>query len=186
MKRQNSKHSQCKFCTESLLFSKVKFGSHGIGESVIKWDVDDLYSESCPKDMKVSSELSSPPSTHDLSRSLMVKADSYCVAPSNFKNSVEFCFRYFQQLCSPHITMFSLFPLFLPLVSHTVTASANFCEISNYYSSIPELSDGKPTTRAGWESLINKLHVLLASTHVTVPYTSSNTDVVRFYLFLCL
>jgi hypothetical protein len=69
------------------------------------------------------------------------------------------------------------------------SSSTASCDLSNFYSSIPELSDGKPTTRVGWESLLSKLHDLLASTHVTVPYTSSNTDVVGgeacFLLLLC-
>lgn len=65
----------------------------------------------------------------------------------------------------------------LLLLFHLTGTSAS-CELSSFYSSIPELNDGKPTTRAGWENVLNKLNNLLEETHVTVPYTStSSTDV---------
>ena len=70
-----------------------------------------------------------------------------------------------------HLLILFLFPSY-------ASASASSCHPSSFYSSIPELANGKPTTRAGWESVLDQLHTLLESSHVTVPYTSTNTDVV--------
>ena len=73
----------------------------------------------------------------------------------------------------------------------TLSVSAS-CDSSSFYASIPELSDGKPTTRTSWESILSQLNELLENTHNTVPYTSTNTDVVNYslceisYLLFCL
>jgi hypothetical protein len=74
-----------------------------------------------------------------------------------------------------HLLILFLFPSY---ASASASASASSCHPSSFYSSIPELANGKPTTRAGWESVLDQLHTLLESSHVTVPYTSTNTDVV--------
>mmetsp|Transcript_4286 Transcript_4286/g.7289 ORF Transcript_4286/g.7289 Transcript_4286/m.7289 type:complete len:97 (-) Transcript_4286:1679-1969(-) len=73
--------------------------------------------------------------------------------------------------------MSMLFYVTFLLLVHLSGSNAS-CELSSFYSSIPELSNGKPTTRDGWESVLNKLNNLLEDTHVTVPYTSTSTDVV--------
>mmetsp|Transcript_4287 Transcript_4287/g.7291 ORF Transcript_4287/g.7291 Transcript_4287/m.7291 type:complete len:522 (-) Transcript_4287:304-1869(-) len=72
--------------------------------------------------------------------------------------------------------MSMLFYVTFLLLVHLSGSNAS-CELSSFYSSIPELSNGKPTTRDGWESVLNKLNNLLEDTHVTVPYTSTSTDV---------
>ena len=53
------------------------------------------------------------------------------------------------------------------------------CNITTYYSSIPELFDTPPDVRDrdAWKSLINKLIRILVDTHIVVPYTSTAPDV---------
>lgn len=56
-------------------------------------------------------------------------------------------------------------------------ASAVSCEVNSYYDSITGLDSGPPTSREEWITLYTSLHELLMQTHVTIPYTSSSTDV---------
>lgn len=58
-----------------------------------------------------------------------------------------------------------------------IVTSDSFCNITSYYASVPEVFEGMPTNRSSWLSLIDKLHILLESTHNTIPYTSVDADV---------